>query len=101
MLCCSEHEGFCVPLVEAARLGLPVVASRQEAVAETLGAQGLAIEGDDDTLATAVHRVIADADLRERLVGTQRERYARLFAPAAMERGFLEALGPLGRPALS
>ena len=95
------YEGFGLIAMEAMLRGLPVVASRQEAVAETLGAQGLAIEGDDDTLATAVHRVIADADLRERLVGTQRERYARLFAPAAMERGFLEALGPLGRPALS
>ncbi len=98
MLCCSEHEGFCVPLVEAARLGVPVVAARQPAVADTLGPEGLVIDGDDDLLATALHRVLHDADLREKLVLAQRARYDALWAPEVLERGFLDALGPLARP---
>lgn len=98
LLCCSEHEGFCVPLVEAARLGVPVVAARQEAVADTLGPEGLVVDGDDDLVATALHRVLHDGELRGRLVEALRERFARLWAPTVLERSFLDALGPLGRP---
>ncbi|MFM7143708.1 MAG: glycosyltransferase family 4 protein [Alphaproteobacteria bacterium] len=98
MLCCSEHEGFCVPLVEAARLGVPVVAARQSAVADTLGPEGLVVDGDDDLLATALHRVLHDGALRDRLVLAQKQRYDRLWAPAVLERSFLDALGPLARP---
>ncbi len=36
-LCASEHEGFCVPLVEAMACGVPAIAARQEAVVQTLG----------------------------------------------------------------
>lgn len=98
LLCCSEHEGFCVPLVEAARLGVPVVAASQPAVAETLGPEGLVVDGDDDLLATAVHRVLHDASLRDRLVSAQRERYDRLWSLPVLERAFVDALGSLARP---
>ena len=39
--CFSEHEGFCVPLIEACAFGLPVVARTEGAVAETLADAGL------------------------------------------------------------
>src|SRR5581483_5742642 len=65
-LCCSEHEGFCVPLVEASELGLPVVAAYQDAVADTLGPSGLVLrEASDDALAVAVRRVLRDPELRD------------------------------------
>ena len=101
MLVCSEHEGFCVPIVEAARLGVPVIAARQDAVADTLGPDGLVVDGDDDLLATALHRVLHDGALRDRLVGAQRRRYDRLWAPPVLERSLLEALGPLARPTVA
>ena len=40
-LCLSEHEGFCVPLVEAMHFGLPIVARAAAAVPGTLGAAGI------------------------------------------------------------
>lgn len=96
VLCCSEHEGFCVPLVEAARLGVPVVATYQKAVAETLGEEGLVLrDASDDVVATAVHRVLGDAGLRDALVRAQRGRYERRFSNAAIEREFLAAMEPL------
>jgi len=39
-VCLSEHEGFCVPVLEAMELGVPVVAYGAAAVPETLGARG-------------------------------------------------------------
>ena len=40
-LCASEHEGFCVPLVEAMAADVPVLAYAAGAVPETLGGAGL------------------------------------------------------------
>ncbi len=37
---CSEHEGFCVPLLEAMHHGVPIVAFASTAVPETLGDAG-------------------------------------------------------------
>ena len=41
-VCASDHEGFCVPLVEAMAGGSPVVAYDAAAVGETVGGAGLA-----------------------------------------------------------
>ncbi len=45
-LCLSEHEGFCVPLVEAMYHRMPVVAAAKTAIAETVGDAGLVWEED-------------------------------------------------------
>ena len=41
-VCLSDHEGFCVPLIEAMAAGLPIVAYASSAVPETLGERGAA-----------------------------------------------------------
>ena len=43
----SEHEGFCVPVVEAMSAGLPVVAFDQGAVPEVLGDAGVLVSDKD------------------------------------------------------
>ena len=72
----SEHEGFCVPLLEAMAFGVPVVARACGAVPETMEDAGICLPGDAGALvfAAAVERLIDDAALRERLIarGTQR-----------------------------
>jgi glycosyltransferase involved in cell wall biosynthesis len=74
-VCASEHEGFCIPLVEAMHHGLPVVAYRAAAVPETAGAGALVV-GDKSplALASAVARVLGDEGLRRRLVDAGRRR---------------------------
>ncbi len=78
-VCVSEHEGFCVPLVEAMAAGVPVVAFGAAAVPETVGAGGLVL-GDKSPLvvAAAVDRVLGDGVVRERLVGAGRGRVGEL-----------------------
>lgn len=42
-VCMSEHEGFCLPLIEAMHFGLPVIAFDAGAVKETLGGAGILV----------------------------------------------------------
>jgi glycosyltransferase involved in cell wall biosynthesis len=68
----SEHEGVCVPLVEAMAFGIPIVARANAAIPETLGGCGLLVEGDAlaGLLAEALLAVLDDgrvsAELRRR-----------------------------------
>ena len=74
-LCMSEHEGFCVPLLEAMYLKVPVIARRMSAVPETLGGAGLLLEDNrPEAAAAAVHRVVTDSALREDLISAGCER---------------------------
>jgi L-malate glycosyltransferase len=65
-VCASDHEGFCVPVVEAMAHGLPVVAYAAAAVPETVGDAGVLLESKEPLVfATAVHRVVEDGRLRD------------------------------------
>ena len=89
----SEHEGFCVPLLEAMHLGLPVVARSFAAIPETLAGAGLLLPEDDDPmlLAEALHTAITDEDLRSTLVQRGRAR-AREIDPEQARTAFLTKL---------
>ena len=91
-LCMSEHEGFCVPLLEAMHFGVPVIAFDSTAVGETLGKGGLLL-GYKAPAATAelVHKVINDAPLRKSLVDAGRSR-VRDFSPEAFQKALEDVL---------
>ena len=92
LLTLSDHEGFCVPLVEAMRFELPIVAHAAAAIPETLGEAGLLLERKSpDDVAAALDRVVHDADLRAELRGKERERLAE-FSPERVGTRFREAL---------
>src|SRR5437867_1270463 len=60
----SEHEGFCVPLLEAMRSDLPVVANAAAAIPETLGDGGILIEKKaPDAVAAELELVSAKSDV--------------------------------------
>ncbi len=74
-LCMSEHEGFCVPLVEAMYFDLPVIAYDSSAIKDTLGGAGFLLDNKNPLeAACVVNRVIRDLPLRERIINNQRER---------------------------
>ena len=87
-LCMSEHEGFCVPLVEAMLFRIPIIAYDSSAVGETLGGSGVLLEQKNDLeTAALMDKVIRDQDLRRRMIRGQRERL-RDFRPSRIEKLF-------------
>ena len=75
----SEHEGFCVPVVEAMARDLPVVAFAQGALPEVMGDAGILLkEKDPLAIAEAVHRVQVGDKWRAELVAGGRERIRQL-----------------------
>ena len=55
-LCLSEHEGFCVPLLEAMAFGVPVVAYDAGAVRETLRGGGVLLRDKEPAAVAALVR---------------------------------------------
>jgi glycosyltransferase involved in cell wall biosynthesis len=91
-VCASDHEGFCVPLVEAMGHGVPVVAYGVAAVPETVDDAGIVLANKDPlTFAAAVARVVADEQLRRRLAAAAARRVATYSVDRSTER-FVELI---------
>jgi glycosyltransferase involved in cell wall biosynthesis len=71
-LCASEHEGFCVPIVEAFYKRVPVVAYAATAVPATMDGAGVLYETKDPAaVAKVVDAVLSDAAIEQAIVGSQ------------------------------
>ncbi len=80
-LCASEHEGFCVPLVEAFHMGVPVVAYAATAVPATLDGGGVLYENREPThVAALVDAVVSDDAIAANVLAAQDAALARLKA---------------------
>jgi glycosyltransferase involved in cell wall biosynthesis len=92
----SEHEGFCVPLVEAMSMDVPVLAYAAAAVPETLGGAGMAFAPKDLELAAELlGTLIYDQPVRSAVIEGQRRRLLD-FAPEKLEARILDALALVG-----
>jgi glycosyltransferase involved in cell wall biosynthesis len=68
-LCLSEHEGFCVPLLEAFHFGVPVIARPAGGVPEVAGDAALLTDDDDlAVIAELMHLALSDSELRAELI---------------------------------
>jgi L-malate glycosyltransferase len=73
----SEHEGFCVPLVEAMAADVPVLAYAAAAVPDTLGGAGVQFAPKDlEIAAELLGRLTFDDRLRADVIAGQRRRLA-------------------------
>ena len=71
----SEHEGFCVPLVEAMAADVPVLAYAAGAVPETLGGAGVTFAPKDLELAAELlGALVYEQDFRRQVIAGQRRR---------------------------
>jgi glycosyltransferase involved in cell wall biosynthesis len=78
-LCASEHEGFCVPLVEAFHKGVAVLAYASTAVPATMDGAGVLYETKDPAeVAKLVEAVVSDAGLEQAIVAAQDAALERL-----------------------
>jgi len=73
----SEHEGFCVPLVEAMAADVPVLAYAAAAVPDTLGGAGVQFAPKDlEYAAELLGELAFDDDVRAQVIAGQRRRLA-------------------------
>jgi len=71
-LCASEHEGFCVPLVEAFYKQVPVLAYAATAVPSTMDGAGVLFDDTDPMrVAALMDAILSDAALQDRIVDEQ------------------------------
>jgi len=91
----SEHEGFCLPLVESMIFDLPIIALASTAVPYTLGEAGILIRDNrPDRVAELVDLVAHDEGLKAKLVESGR-RELRKFKAFKREEFLLRELGGL------
>lgn len=91
-LCMSEHEGFCVPLVEAMYFHVPIIAYGSTAIPSTLGGSGVLMERKDtQSVGKSIERLILDKEYRDDIIHGQDKRL-KDFDNQVITRGFLEVI---------
>ena len=98
----STYEGFGLPVLEAMRLGTPVICARGSSLPEVAGDAALWVDGDDDAdLATKIGRVLSDERVRASMRAASLDQ-ASLFSWDETARltmaTFDEALAMAGNP---
>jgi glycosyltransferase involved in cell wall biosynthesis len=80
-VCASEHEGFCVPVVESFHMGVPVVAYAATAVPVTMDGAGVLYTSKDPLhVAGLINAVVDDPAVARRIVDGQYRALDRLEA---------------------
>ena len=89
----SEHEGFCVPLVEAMAMKVPIIASASSAIPATVGNAGLVWNKRNPyLLAESLDRLNHDESLSAALGLMGRRRYEQFFSNRKIAEDFVAAL---------
>lgn len=97
LLCLSEHEGFCVPLVEAMIFGLPIFAKPAAAVPETLGGAGVLLSDTSPAgVADTVRQTLTDELALARLKKGRAERLDA-FSPGKVKERLAEDMKEIVR----
>jgi len=74
-LCMSEHEGFCVPLVEAMMFNVPIVAYNSTAIPYTLGESGVLVDEKNPVLISKIiNSIVNNDDIKQEIIKGQQER---------------------------
>ena len=99
-LCLSEHEGFCVPVIEAQAACIPVISVNTTALADTIGPGQLVIDppgtaADYLLIAELIHAVCTNSALRAQLVAAGQRNVISRFNPVAVADRFMDALTPV------
>ena len=94
----SEHEGFCVPLVEAMSADLPILAFGAAAIPETLGGAGICFSPKDlEYAAEMLGLLVYDEAVRSKVIAGQQSRVAD-FGPARTDAVIDELISVCSHP---
>lgn len=91
-LCMSEHEGFCVPLVEAMHFDIPIIARNTSAIPYTLDHAGVLLDSNDPLEAAGMIDYIQNhKEIKDEIIKNQRKRL-QAFGHDRIEKQFLNYL---------
>jgi glycosyltransferase involved in cell wall biosynthesis len=94
-LCMSEHEGFCIPLIESMLHQTPILAHASAAIPETLDGSGILMQERNFALAAELlHAILSDSTLREAIIKKQNQRLER-YRSRNLENELRQHLKPL------
>lgn len=89
----SEHEGFCVPILEAQALNIPILALDRGALAETIANGGLVWqEPNPELFAASIHHITTNPAFYSAIVHTGQKNYQDRFNEAILQRKFKDYL---------
>lgn len=87
-LCMSEHEGFCVPLVEAMYFKIPIIAYDSSAVKDTLGGSGILFHNKNHlVIAGMINKVMTDVSFKNTVINQEQIRL-NAFQPDVIKKQF-------------
>lgn len=96
-LCLSEHEGFCVPIVESMLFELPIIAYNAGAVKDTMGEGGIILDKKDPLeVAGVMDYLMKHSELQKQIIDNQKEQLAR-FDTEVVAKQFLEILNTINK----
>lgn len=100
-VCMSEHEGFCIPLLEAMHFEKPIIAYGATAVPDTMG-QGTMVISEKNPLEVAglIDYLVKHPELQKQLIENQNERLAD-FRSEKVEKRFGELIKEIIKKAQS
>ncbi len=91
----SEHEGFCIPVLEAMMFGIPVVAKHRAAIPEVMKGNGILIDCfQASVVADIVYTLCYDTELRKKVIRGQHQRVAD-YSDISLAKGYLSAIDNL------
>ena len=91
-LCMSEHEGFCVPLVESMYFNIPILAYNSSAIKETLGGSGILVNKKNYLMiAELINQIIENKELKEQIIQNQKKQLNN-YKLVNVEKKFLEII---------
>ncbi len=80
-VCMSEHEGFCIPLLESMHFKIPIIAYETAAIPETLGGSGILVkEKNFPAIAEMADLLLKDKDLRKQIIDKETERLKKFHS---------------------
>ncbi len=91
-LCASEHEGFCVPILEAQYFGLPVIALKAAAIPDTGGKGQLILEKDVKAFAAAIKILMENKKYYQCLQNCGKKNVYERFSLDKIQSDFMEQL---------
>ena len=79
LLCLSEHEGFCVPIVESMIFDKTIIAYAATAVAETVGGAGILLQNKEIAeMANIIHQTMSSSEIQNNLAEERKKRLVSL-----------------------